>query len=283
MSLELLHDIVPGRWRIRVPELRSAPALELAVAQSWCRIPGVRSVRASARTGSVLISFDVSRSRSTLLQDLERTLADALGGVPPAPFAPALTDTLPLEEATLRHVVEALGRVASHRFSAHAPGSVTASASAATAHPPLARSSPSTDEAREARWHALEVSEVLVALATSATTGLLADDVARRQREQGPNALPVPPTRSKLEILWGQFQSVPVAMLGASAVLSIATGGAADAVAILLVVAVNASIGYATESKAEHIISSLGGGAQPDIEVIRAGSESREIKAIRAG
>jgi Ca2+-transporting ATPase len=270
MSLELLHDIVPGRWRVRVPELRGVPALEQVVVQGWGRIRGVRSVRASARTGSVLISFDITRSRASLLQDLERSLSELLGSAAPAPFAPGLTDTLPLEEATLRHVVEALARVAAHLFASHVPGSAPASASAPGTIPSLADTNAAIDDALVARWHVLEAPEVLATLASSAS-GLSAEDVARRQREQGPNALPVPPTRSKLEILWGQFQSVPVAMLGASAVLSIATGGAADAVAILLVVAVNASIGYATESKAEHIISSLGGGLQPDVEVMRAG------------
>ena len=69
----------------------------------------------------------------------------------------------------------------------------------------------------------------------------------------------------------GQFRSLPVALLGASAVVSVLTGGLADALVILAVVMVNATLGYITESQAEKTIKSLTGPVQPFALTIRAG------------
>lgn len=54
-----------------------------------------------------------------------------------------------------------------------------------------------------------------------------------------------------------QFKSLPVALLGVAAGISIFTGGIIDAVVILGVVGLNAAIGYVTESQSERIINSL--------------------------
>jgi Ca2+-transporting ATPase len=48
-----------------------------------------------------------------------------------------------------------------------------------------------------------------------------------------------------------------VALLGVAAGISVLTGGVAGAVVILIVVTINAVIGYATESEAERTINSL--------------------------
>jgi Ca2+-transporting ATPase len=51
--------------------------------------------------------------------------------------------------------------------------------------------------------------------------------------------------------------SLPVALLGVAAVVSLATGGLVEAAAIAAVVGVNAAIGYVTETRAERTLSSL--------------------------
>ncbi len=54
-----------------------------------------------------------------------------------------------------------------------------------------------------------------------------------------------------------EFKSLPVALLGAAAGLSLLTGGVVDALLIAGVVVANAFIGYQTESEAERTIRSL--------------------------
>ena len=56
---------------------------------------------------------------------------------------------------------------------------------------------------------------------------------------------------------------MPVALLGASAALSLATGGLADAVVIGAVVLINAAIGFFTERSADRVIHGLGRVAHP--------------------
>ena len=85
-------------------------------------------------------------------------------------------------------------------------------------------------------------------------------------------------TPSGLSILIDQFKSLPVALLGAAAGLSIVTGGIADALVILGVVAINGAIGYITESQSEKTIHSLKSLVRPSALIIREGS-LREIGA----
>ncbi len=87
----------------------------------------------------------------------------------------------------------------------------------------------------------------------------------------GPNLLPESVPRSGLSILIEQFNSIPNALLGAAAGLSILTGGIADAVVIAGVVVINAVIGYVTESQAEKTIHSLKSLVRPSSLVIRDG------------
>jgi len=73
-------------------------------------------------------------------------------------------------------------------------------------------------------------------------------------------------------------------MLLGSAALSIATAGVADAVVILGVVAVNAAIGYFTESSAERVIRSLGSDEPAAALVLRDGKvEEVPLSAIVPG
>lgn len=106
-------------------------------------------------------------------------------------------------------------------------------------------------------WHTLTDDLVSAQLETSRQAGLSSDEAAARLAVVGPNRLPTPEPRAALEILRDQVATLPVALLGAAAVVSILSGGLLDAAVILGVVAINAAIGYVTESKVERIISSL--------------------------
>lgn len=124
---------------------------------------------------------------------------------------------------------------------------------------------------RGTAWHTLPAEAVLGRQQVDFGRGLDDAEAQARLARYGPNALPEPERRSPLAILLGQFNSLPVWLLGASALLSAATGGLADAAVILGVVMINAGIGYATESQAEGIISALTTAARPPVPVVREG------------
>lgn len=122
------------------------------------------------------------------------------------------------------------------------------------------------------RWHLLAAEAVLETLKTSKTAGLSSEAAIARLNQYGRNVLPESAARSEVSILIEQFKSLPVALLSAAAVLSVATGGLADAIVIMGVVAINAAIGYTTESQSEKIIRSLQRRDRPSSPVIRTGS-----------
>ncbi len=105
-------------------------------------------------------------------------------------------------------------------------------------------------------WHTLSLSQALARL-DAQPDGLSSDEAAQRLSRYGANALPEPARRSDLSILAGQFSGLPILLLGASAGLSLATGGVADALAIGAVLMLNGGIGFFTERQAERTISGL--------------------------
>ena len=140
-----------------------------------------------------------------------------------------------------------------------------AAASAADG-PPLAPSD-------ETAWHARPAADALDTLNQAPAVGLDADEVTRRLAVAGPNRLPVPSPKSAIQILWEQVGSLPMLLLGGAAVVSIATGGLVDGAAILAVIAINAAIGYTTESRVERILASLNEIGVPVAVVRRDGRE----------
>jgi len=84
--------------------------------------------------------------------------------------------------------------------------------------------------------------------------------------------------RSALVILLAQFRSLIVALLVAATLIAFAMGENIEAVAILVVIAFNAGIGFLTEWKAEQALSALQKQTVRVAHVIREGAES-EIPA----
>lgn len=118
-------------------------------------------------------------------------------------------------------------------------------------------------------WHTSSGKTVLRLLGASEECGLSHAAAQRKLREFGANTLPQPSTRSRLSIFLAQFKSLPVALLGVSAILSVTTGGLADAVVILGVVLINAGTGYVAEAQSERTINALGNAARQSATVIR--------------
>ena len=127
-------------------------------------------------------------------------------------------------------------------------------------------------------WHLKSVGYVLNRFMTDKDRGLSRDVTDMRLKKYGLNILPESPPRSWFSIVSEQFKSLPVLILLFAAGLSIFTGGVVDALVILSVVTINATIGCITESQAERIINSLKKLIKPSSHVLRGGV----IKEIRA-
>jgi Ca2+-transporting ATPase len=128
------------------------------------------------------------------------------------------------------------------------------------------------EEQRTEPWHFMESSDVLDFFGVNKNYGLSNESARERLKKYGPNVLPEAVPRSGLSIFIDQFKSLPVALLGVAAGVSVLTGGIADAIVIMGVVVINAVIGYTTESQAEKTIHSLKNLVRPSASVIREGS-----------
>jgi Ca2+-transporting ATPase len=124
-------------------------------------------------------------------------------------------------------------------------------------------------------WHAMDVDAVMAEV-RSCPSGLSENEAKRRLAENGGNAIAKLHGRTQLEILLGQFQNLPIALLAAGALLSIATGGVLDAAIILGVIGLNGAIGFLAELRAEETIGSLSESRAPVSRVMRDGAE-REL------
>ncbi|MFZ2225308.1 MAG: cation-transporting P-type ATPase, partial [Candidatus Deferrimicrobium sp.] len=121
-------------------------------------------------------------------------------------------------------------------------------------------------------WHRLEADDAASLLGTSRRFGLSQESAGILLKKFGPNLLPESVPRSGWRILLDLVASFPNALLGVAAGLSLVTGGAADAIVILGVVALNAAIGYVTEVQSEKTIHSLKRLVRPSALVLRDGS-----------
>jgi Ca2+-transporting ATPase len=105
--------------------------------------------------------------------------------------------------------------------------------------------------------HARPAAEVLAAFDVSPEAGLADAQVLAQRAAFGRNALDLQPPKSAAVILLHQLESSVVALLGGAAALSAAFGDWREAIAILVVLALNTALGFATELKAERSMEGL--------------------------
>lgn len=127
-------------------------------------------------------------------------------------------------------------------------------------------------------WHTLSVAEAGERLQGDLARGLSDAEAARRLVQHGLNSLPQARGRSVLAIFLGQFHSLIVALLVVAAVVAFALEENIEAMTILVVIAINATIGFFTEWKAEVALAGLQKLTVPVAHVIRAGVE-HQIRA----
>lgn len=121
----------------------------------------------------------------------------------------------------------------------------------------MGETTPRTTSTELVRPWARSPQENLRALEVDASKGLDEATVASRRRKYGPNRLRQAQRRSAWRILLEQFKSLVVLLLVAAAGVSFVFGELIDAIAIVGVVLINATIGFFTEWRAVRSMEAL--------------------------
>jgi Ca2+-transporting ATPase len=132
------------------------------------------------------------------------------------------------------------------------------------------QSNPSTLELSP---HALEAAFVIEALNVDPSKGLRGDDVDRRRAQYGANAIQKIRPRPAWRMLVDQFTSLVIGLLAVAAAVAWATGDHLEAIAILVVLVINAIVGFATEWQAGRALDALRRQARTITRVRRGGFE----------
>ena len=132
--------------------------------------------------------------------------------------------------------------------------------------------------------HAGNAETVIKRLRADAAKGLTRAEVEKRRRELGTNELPEPKGKSAFLQFFGQFTNPIVITLLVAAVIAVVTGATnndasqgtlaryGDAIAIFLIVVLNAVLGYYQERRAEAALDALKKMQAPSARVFREGS-----------
>ena len=124
-------------------------------------------------------------------------------------------------------------------------------------------------EFTDANWHQVSATEATRRLGVDPVSGLSSDEAATRQSKYGPNRLKEVPPRSRWLLLLDQFKGILILVLIGAAVLAAAIGDLTDAVVILIVVMINAVLGFSQEYRAEKSLAALKKMLAPTAEVRR--------------
>jgi len=120
-------------------------------------------------------------------------------------------------------------------------------------------------------WHRLDIQEAVKQTNSDLQNGLSAAEAARRLAEHGPNELVERGHKSPWAILLEQFTGIMVVILMISAVVSIILGETIDALVIMIIVVLNAILGFTQEYRAEQAMAALKRMAVPHVRVRRDG------------
>jgi Ca2+-transporting ATPase len=123
-------------------------------------------------------------------------------------------------------------------------------------------------------WHALDVADVLSVLEADPGRGLTNAETAKRRLQYGLNALQTIRPRGAWRLLLDQFASLVVALLAVAALVAWATSDAIESAAIVVVLLINALVGFATEWQAGRALDALRRQARTITRVRREGFET---------
>lgn len=250
-----VHTAVQGRARYKVSGLAGAEALKHHIELHLGAQPGIHEVSASTATGNVLVLFQPALHTEAVATLLARCVATCGTQTSPHSAVPSPAMRL-VTAATVRGTTN---------------GSASLAAATALNRHAVRCAVTQAEEQPAAPWHQMDADDVLARLQTIPGAGLSTAAVQHRLQTYGPNLTPEAVPRSGWSIFVEQFASLPVALLGVVAGVSVLTGGLADAAVIASVVLINAAIGYVTESQSEQTIHALKRLVKPSALVLRDG------------
>jgi len=123
------------------------------------------------------------------------------------------------------------------------------------------------------RWHQKKVENVLEEL-NSSLKGISSEEAEKRLLEYGPNELKEKEKRTIFMMFLDQFKDFMILILIAAAVISGTVGDPEDTIAIIVIVLLNAVIGFVQEYRAEKALAALKKMAAHTALVLRSGEHT---------
>ncbi len=260
--VQVIHASVKGRARYKIKGLHRSESLKRHLESRLSERDGISSFSVNTITGNVLVFFNSNNNVHTVASMLKNIVIE-YGNKKTVYQGTIFRDNAIKAErynqSTWQKIASPLGR----------PDSIKKDI---ISRRRLRRAVIYAEEQTTKPWHLLESEEVLSFFGVKKNHGLSHEEANANLKKYGLNVLPESVPRSGLSIFIDQLRSLPVALLGAAAGISIITGGLADAFIILAVLTINAAIGYLTESQSDKTIHSLKSLVRPSTLVIRDGS-----------
>jgi Ca2+-transporting ATPase len=255
-----IHTTVTGRARFKVNGLYGSELMKRHLASNLSNEDGIRSFSINTLTGNILIFYQLHNTHIKVAARIEGLV-------------------LEYNKANGNRLFEKKKRRERKSIWLTSERKNTRNTARAKQREKILDILPAvTTSQRVESWHLNSSDYVMRSFNTDQDAGLSPAVALERIKKFGLNVMPETPRRSAWSILFEQVKSIPVIILLFASGLSIFTGGMIDALVILSVVAINATIGYITENQAEKIIHSLKRLIKPSAVVIRGGS-AREIRA----
>lgn len=121
-------------------------------------------------------------------------------------------------------------------------------------------------------WHTLSAEETAQKLDTKTQGGLSHEEAGRRYAQYGANALHERKSRSPWRMLLDQFSEFMILVLIAAAIIAGMIGDVEDSVAIIVIITLNAVIGFIQEYRAERSMAALKRMSETSVQVMREDS-----------
>lgn len=256
-----VHNCVPGRGRWLVPGLKGSgkrcKELKRVLEHALLQKDGVLEARASTASGNLLVKFNHATHCDVVVDYIAQALENREGYAAELPAAAGKAKKkLNLNFSSKRaREVEYI--------------------------PPDGNGN---GKSKGPDWHMMSIAKVAEKMDSDALKGLAVEIAADRLVVYGPNAGKEIKPKPAVAIFAEQFLSLPVALLGAAAALSVVTGGVLDAAIIIGVTAANGFIGFFTERESEKTISALQKIDLPPVPVIRGGEKTAvPVEAVVPG
>jgi Ca2+-transporting ATPase len=125
------------------------------------------------------------------------------------------------------------------------------------------------------KWQKSSVDETLKTLNSDANKGLAEEEAKKRNLKFGLNELVEKEKPGPIRLFLGQFKEILIVILIFAAIAAYYVGDAIDAIVILIVVVINAVVGFIQEYRAEKAMEKLKGLISNEAVVIRDGKKQK--------